>query len=33
MQVTAEVITHQRRLIEYFLSPLQQRAQESVRER
>jgi hemolysin D len=33
MQVTAEIITGQRRIIEYFLSPLQQRVQESVRER
>ena len=33
MQVTAEVITGQRRLIDYFLAPLQQQVQESVRER
>lgn len=33
MQVTAEIITGQRRIIEYFLSPLQQHFQESVRER
>jgi hemolysin D len=33
MQVTAEIITRQRRIIEYFLSPLQQHLQESVRER
>ena len=33
MQVTAEIITHQRRLIEYFFSPLKKRFQESVRER
>lgn len=33
MQVTAEIITGQRRLIEYVLAPLQQHVQESVRER
>lgn len=33
MQVTAEVITRQRRIIEFFLSPLQQRGQEGLRER
>ena len=33
MQVTAEIITHQRRLIEYFFSPLKKQFQESVRER
>ncbi|HQQ75123.1 MAG TPA: HlyD family efflux transporter periplasmic adaptor subunit, partial [Pseudomonadales bacterium] len=33
MQVTAEIITGQRRLIEYFLAPLQKHVQESVRER
>jgi hemolysin D len=33
MQVTAEVITGQRRIIEFFLSPLQQRVQEGLRER
>ena len=33
MQVTAEIITGQRRLIEYFLAPLQQHVSESVRER
>ena len=33
MQVTAEIITSQRRIIEYFLSPLQKHVQESVRER
>ena len=33
MQVTAEIITGQRRLINYFLAPLQQHVQESVRER
>ncbi|HSC74951.1 MAG TPA: HlyD family type I secretion periplasmic adaptor subunit [Pseudomonadales bacterium] len=33
MQVTAEIITGQRRLIEYFLAPLQQHVQESARER
>ena len=33
MQVTAEVITRQRRLIEFFLSPLQQHGQDSLRER
>jgi len=33
MQVTAEIITGQRRLIDYFLAPLQQHVQESVRER
>lgn len=33
MQVTAEIVTGQRRLIEYFLAPLQQRVQESGRER
>lgn len=33
MQVTAEIITHQRRLIEYFFSPLKKHLQESVRER
>lgn len=33
MQVTAEIITGQRRIIEYFLAPLQKHVQESVRER
>jgi hemolysin D len=33
MQVTAEIITGQRRLIEYFLAPLQKHVQESGRER
>jgi len=33
MSVTAEVKTDQRRVIEYFLSPLQQHANESLRER
>lgn len=33
MSVTAEVKTDQRRVIEYFLSPLQQYANESLRER
>ncbi len=33
MQVTAEIIIGQRRIIEYFLAPLQQHLQESVRER
>ncbi|MDZ5436303.1 HlyD family type I secretion periplasmic adaptor subunit [Pseudomonas fluorescens] len=33
MSVTAEVKTNQRRVIEYFLSPLQQYANESLRER
>lgn len=33
MQVTAEIIIGQRRIIEYFLAPLQQHMQESVRER
>jgi hemolysin D len=33
MQVTAEIITHQRRLIEYFFSPLKKQFQESVHER
>lgn len=33
MQVTAEIITGQRRLIDYFLAPLQQHVQESMRER
>ena len=33
MQVTAEIITDQRRLINYFLAPLQQHVQESMRER
>jgi hemolysin D len=33
MQVTVEIITSQRRIIEYFLSPLQKRVRESVRER
>ena len=33
MQVTAEVITRQRRIIEYFLSPIQKHLQESGRER
>lgn len=33
MQVTAEIVTGQRRLIEYFLAPLQQKIQESGRER
>lgn len=33
MQVTVEIITHQRRLIEYFLSPLKKHLQESMRER
>ncbi|HQQ75274.1 MAG TPA: HlyD family type I secretion periplasmic adaptor subunit [Pseudomonadales bacterium] len=33
MQVTAEIITQQRRIIEYFLSPIQKHLQESVRER
>lgn len=33
MEVTAEVITGKRRLIEYFLSPLLRYSQESVRER
>ena len=33
MQVKAEIITGQRRLINYFLAPLQQHVQESVRER
>jgi hemolysin D len=33
MQITAEIITGQRRLIEYFIAPFQQHIQESVRER
>ncbi len=33
MQVSVEIITGQRRIIDYFLSPLQQRVQESGRER
>lgn len=33
MQVTAEIITDQRRLIDYFLAPLQQHVKESARER
>lgn len=33
MQVTAEVITGHRRVIEYFLAPLQKHVKESVRER
>ena len=33
MQVTVEIITSQRRIIEYFLSPLQKRVRECVRER
>jgi hemolysin D len=33
MSVTAEVKTDQRRVIEYFLSPLQQHVDESLRER
>lgn len=33
MQVTVEIVTGQRRLIEYFLTPLQQRVQESGHER
>ncbi|RMR65538.1 Type I secretion membrane fusion protein, HlyD, partial [Pseudomonas savastanoi pv. fraxini] len=33
MAVTAEVKTNKRRVIEYFLSPLQQHASESLRER
>ncbi len=33
MQVTAEIITGKRRVIDYFLSPLQKRVSESVRER
>lgn len=33
MQVTVEIITGRRRIIEYFLSPVQRRVQESVRER
>jgi hemolysin D len=33
MQVTAEIVTGQRRLIEYLLTPLQQRVQESGHER
>ena len=33
MAVRSEVITDKRRVISYFLSPLQQHAQESLRER
>jgi hemolysin D len=33
MQVTAEIMTGERRLVEYFLSPLQKHLQESGRER
>lgn len=33
MQVTAEIITGRRRIIEYFLSPIQRQVSESVRER
>jgi hemolysin D len=33
MTVTAEVKTDQRRVLDYFLSPLQQHVQESLRER
>ena len=33
MQVTVEIMTGERRLVEYFLSPLQKHLQESGRER
>ena len=33
MQVTAEIITHQRRIIEYFFSPIKKQLQESIHER
>ncbi len=33
MQVTAEIITHQRRIIDYILSPISKHVQESGRER
>ena len=33
MSITAEVKTDQRRVIDYFLSPLQQHVDESLRER
>jgi hemolysin D len=33
MSVTAEVKTDQRRVLDYFLSPLRQHVQESLRER